>query len=79
MTDNEIPEDVPHTNTPGPTETPSRTQVPPQQVWPTADEEKAKLYQDAKAKVERVKGGLDRAESVRVRLHGHSRFLDVSH
>src|SRR5260221_10151709 len=79
MTDNEIPEDVPHTNTPGPTETPSRTQVPPQQVWPTADEEKAKLYQDAKAKVERVQGGLDRAESVRVRLHGHSRFLDVSH
>jgi hypothetical protein len=79
MTDNEIPEDVPHTNTPGPTETPSRAQVPPKQAWPTADEEKAKLYQDAKAKVERVQGGLDRTESVRVRLYGHSPLLDVSH
>lgn len=78
MTDNEIPEDVPHTNTPGPTETSSRSQAPQQQKWASAEEEKAKLYQEAKAKVERVQGGLDRAESVRVRLHGHSRFLDVS-
>jgi hypothetical protein len=75
MTDNEIPEDVPHTNTPGLTETPSQIQAPPQRAWLTAEEEKAKLYQEAKARVERVQGGLDRAESVRVRLHSHSRSL----
>lgn len=68
MTDNEIPEDVPHTNTPGLTETPSQTQAPQQRAWPSAEEEKAILYQDAKARVERVQGGLDRAESVQVRL-----------
>jgi hypothetical protein len=68
MTDNEIPEDVPHTNTPGLTETPSQTRASQQRAWPTAEEEKAILYQDAKARVERVQGGLDRAESVRVRL-----------
>jgi hypothetical protein len=74
-TDNEIPEDGPQTNPPGPTETPSQTQVPRQKVWPTAEEEKARLYQVAKEKVERVQGGLDRAESVRVRLYSLSCFL----
>ena len=73
MTDNEIPEDVPHTNTPGLTETPSQTQAPKRKAWPTAEEEKAKLYQEAKARVDRVQGGLDRAESVRVRVHSRSR------
>lgn len=80
-TDNEIPEDGPQTNTPGPTassadrdlETPSQTQAPRQRAWPTAEEEKARLYQEAIARVERVQGGLDRAESVRVRLHNPSR------
>lgn len=71
-TDNEIPEDGPQTNTPGPTETPSQIQAPRQKAWPTAEEEKARLYRDAIAKVERVQGGLDRAESVRVRLHNPS-------
>jgi hypothetical protein len=70
-TDNEIPEDGPHTNTPGLTETPSQSQAPQQKTWPTAEEEKARLYQEAIAKVDRVQGGLDRAESVRVRLHSH--------
>ena len=74
-TDNEIPEDGPQTNTPGPTETPSQTQIPRQKVWPSAEEEKARLYQEAKERVERVQGGLDRAESVRVRLHSPSWFL----
>jgi hypothetical protein len=73
MTDNEIPEDVPHTNTPGASEAPSQTQTLQQRAWLTAEEEKAKLYQEAKAKVERVQGGLDRAESVRVRLYSHGR------
>lgn len=72
ITDNEISEDGPHTNTPGPTETASQPQSqshsPHQNAWPTAEEEKARLYQEAKAKVERVQGGLDRTESVRVRL-----------
>ena len=68
-TDNEIPEDGPQTNTPGLIETPSQTQAPRQKVWPTAEEEKARLYQEAIARVERVQGGLDRAESVRVRLY----------
>lgn len=71
MTDNEIPEDVPHINTPGPTEIPSQTETSQQKAWPTAEEEKARLYQEAKAKVDRVQGGLDRAESVRVRLYSH--------
>jgi hypothetical protein len=71
MTDNEIPEDGPHTNTPGPTEIPSLAPAQQPKVWPTAEEEKARLYQEAKARVERVQGGLDRAESVRVRLDSH--------
>jgi hypothetical protein len=68
ITDNEISEDSPHTNTPGPTATTSQSQPPRQTIWPTAEEEKARLYQEAKAKVERVQGDLDRAEAVRVRL-----------
>lgn len=72
-TDNEIPEDSPQTNAPGLTETPSLTQAPRQKVWPTAEEEKARLYREAIAKVERVQGGLDRAESVRVRPYNPSR------
>jgi hypothetical protein len=67
MTDNEFSDDSPHINTPGLTETTSRPQ-PTQKSWLTAEEEKAKLYQEAKAKVERVQGGLDRAESIGVRL-----------
>jgi hypothetical protein len=77
-TDNEIPEDGPQTNTPGLTETPSQTHAPRQRVWPTAEEEKARLYQEAIARVERVQGGLDRAESVRVRLHNPSRSPEQS-
>jgi hypothetical protein len=73
-TDNEIPEDGPQVNAPGLTETPSQTQAPRQRAWLTAEEEKAKLYQEAIARVERVQGGLDRAESVRVRLHNPSRY-----
>jgi hypothetical protein len=72
-TDNEIPEDGPQTNAPALTETSSQTQAPRQKPWLTAEEEKARLYQEAKAKVERVQGGLDRTESVRVRLHSPSR------
>jgi hypothetical protein len=68
-TDNEIPEDGPQTNTPRLTETPSQTQAPRRRAWPTAEEEKARLYQEAIARVERVQGGLDRSESVRVRHH----------
>jgi len=71
-TDNEIPEDGPQTNTPGLTETPPQTQAPQQKAWLTAEEEKARLYQEAKARVERVQGGLDPAESVRVRLYSFS-------
>ena len=71
-TDNEIPEDGPQTNTPGPSETPPQTQAPRQKVWLTAEEEKARLYQEAKERVDRVQGGLDRAESIRVRLYGPS-------
>ena len=67
MTDNEFPEDSPHVNSPGSTSAP-QTQAPRQNQWLTAEEEKARLYQEAKAKVERVQGGLDRAESVRVCL-----------
>jgi hypothetical protein len=67
MTDNEFSDDSPHINTPGLTETTSQPQ-PTQESWPTAEEEKARLYQEAKAKVERVQGGLDRAESIGVRL-----------
>lgn len=77
-TDNEIPEDGPQTNTPGLTETPSQTQSPRQRAWLTAEEEKARLYQEAIAKVERVQGGLDRAESVRVRLHNPNRSPESS-
>jgi hypothetical protein len=79
-TDYEIPEDGPQTNTPGHTltETPSQTQAPRQRAWPTAEEEKARLYQEAIARVERVQGGLDRAESVRVRLHDPSRSRESS-
>jgi len=77
-TDNEIPEDGPQTNTFGLTETPSQTQAPRQRAWPTAEEEKARLYQEAIAKVERVQGGLDRAESVRVRLHNPGRSPESS-
>jgi hypothetical protein len=72
-TDNEIPEDGPQPNTSNLTETPSQTQAPRQKAWPTAEEEKARLYRDAIARVERVQGGLDRAESVRVRFHNPSR------
>lgn len=72
-TDNEIPEDGPQVNTPCLTETPSQAPAPRQRAWLTAEEEKAKLYQEAIARVERVQGGLDRAESVRVRLHNPSR------
>jgi hypothetical protein len=69
MTDNEISDDSPHINTPGPTsETASQPQPPQQKTWLTAEEEKARLYQEAIAKVERVQGGLDRAESIRVCL-----------
>jgi hypothetical protein len=53
-TDNEIPEDGPQTNTPGLMETPSQSQAPRQKTWPTAEEEKARLYQEAKARVARV-------------------------
>jgi hypothetical protein len=67
-TDNEIPEDGPQTNTPGLTETPPQTQPPRQKTWLTAEEEKARLYREAIARVERVQGGLDRGESIRVRL-----------
>ena len=68
MTDNEFSDDTPHTNEPGSAPPIPRTQSPPRQnPWPTAEEEKAKLYQEAKAKVERVQG-LDRSESVRVRV-----------
>ena len=77
-TDNEIPEDSPQTNAPGLTATPSLTQAPRQKVWPTAEEEKARLYREAIAKVERVQGGLDRVESVRVRLHNSSRSPESS-
>jgi hypothetical protein len=73
-TDNEIPEDGPQTNTPGLTETLSQTRAPQQKAWLTAEEEKARLYQEAKARVERVQGGVDRAESVRVRLHSPSQL-----
>jgi hypothetical protein len=66
-TDNEIPEDGPQTNTPSHTESSSQIQAPRQKAWPTAEEEKARLYREATARVERVQGGLDRAESVRVR------------
>ncbi|KAH8979956.1 hypothetical protein EDB92DRAFT_309789 [Lactarius akahatsu] len=62
MTDNEFPEDSPHINAPGSTLTP-QTQSSSKNQWPTAEEEKARLYQEAKAKVERVQGGLDRSES----------------
>jgi len=77
MTDNEIPEDGPHTNTPGPTEIPSPAPAQQPKAWLTAEEEKARLYQEAKARVERVQGGLDRAGSVRVRLDSHNLSLDV--
>lgn len=65
MTDNEFPDDSPHINAPGSTSVP-RSQSPRQNQWPTAEEEKARLYQEAKEKVDRVQGGLDRSESVRV-------------
>ncbi|KAI9445885.1 hypothetical protein H4582DRAFT_514287 [Lactarius indigo] len=63
MTDNEFPEDSPHINAPGSTSTP-QTQSPSKNQWLTAEEEKARLYQEAKARVERVQGGLDRSGSV---------------
>lgn len=66
MTDNEFPDDGPHVNAPGSTPPIPRTQSPARQnQWLTAEEEKARLYQEAKEKVERVQGGLDRSESVR--------------
>lgn len=71
MTDNEFSEDSPHTNAPGSTSAP-HTQPPRPNQWLTAEEEKAKLYQEAKARVERVQGGLDRSESVRVCLLSYS-------
>lgn len=77
-TDNEIPEDGPQTNTPGLTETPSQIQAPRQKAWPTAEEEKARLYREATARVERVQGGLDRVESVRVRPHNLTRSPESS-
>lgn len=68
MTDNEFPDDSPHVNEPGSAPPIPRSQSPPRQnQWLTAEEEKAKLYQEAKEKVERVQG-LDRSESVRVRV-----------
>ena len=77
-TDNEIFEDGQQTNTPGPTETSSQTQAPRQKAWPTAEEEKAGLYREAIARVERVQGGLERAESVRVRPHKSIRYPESS-
>jgi hypothetical protein len=71
MTDNEFPEDSPHINAPGSTSAP-RSQSPRPNQWLTAEEEKAKLYQEAKARVERVQGGVDRSESARVRLLSYS-------
>jgi hypothetical protein len=68
MTDNEFSDDSPHINTPGLSETASRPQPTQQKSWLTAEEEKARLYQEAKARVERVQGGLDCAESIGVRL-----------
>ena len=43
-------------------------------AWPSAEEEKARLYQQAKADVERVQGGLQRTLSSKVRV-AHSRIL----
>lgn len=63
MTDNEFPEDSPHINVPGSTSAP-QTQSSRQNQWLTAEEEKARLYKEAKARVERVQGGLGRSESV---------------
>ncbi|KAF8261262.1 hypothetical protein EI94DRAFT_1746344, partial [Lactarius quietus] len=57
-------DDSPHINAPGSTSI-ARSQSPKQNQWPTAEEEKARLYQEAKAKVDLVQGGLDRSESVR--------------
>ncbi|KAI0043385.1 hypothetical protein FA95DRAFT_1563354 [Auriscalpium vulgare] len=66
--DDEIPEDEEapagasasqQWSRPAPTTPPSRT------AWPTAEEEKARLYQQAKAEVDRVQGGLDRMSSIR--------------
>ncbi|KAI0056427.1 hypothetical protein BV25DRAFT_1909846 [Artomyces pyxidatus] len=62
--DDEIPEDEDH----APASTSQRPAPEPPRnatAWPTAEEEKARLYQQAKAEVERVQGGLDRMSSLR--------------
>ncbi len=75
MTDNEIPEDSSHVNAPGSASTPPplpQTQSSRQNRWLSAEEEKAKLYREAKERVEHVQGGLDRSESVQVCLLSYS-------
>ncbi|KAL1731211.1 hypothetical protein EV714DRAFT_249192 [Schizophyllum commune] len=42
--------------TPSPKAAPVAVQTPPKKVWPSAEDEKAKLYSQARAQVERVQG-----------------------
>ncbi|KAI0261407.1 hypothetical protein BC834DRAFT_479510 [Gloeopeniophorella convolvens] len=75
MGDNDIPEERSHTNSPASLsaqaqsqsqlQSPPQPQPPRQGTWLTAEEEKARLYQQAKERVDRVQGGLDRGPSLR--------------